>query len=149
MSTPSSFEPRRSSQWQNSFTSYPYARRVPSESAGESRKRAAALWASTVVCSTPDVRSLRLNRQCWPVPHRTKVWVALGTVYLIWGSTYLGIELAGETIPPLFAVGTRFVAAGLLMAAITVQRRGVHAFRVRPVELATAALVGLLLPGPH
>ncbi|TMM10862.1 MAG: EamA family transporter [Actinobacteria bacterium] len=83
------------------------------------------------------------------VSHRTKVWVALGTVYLIWGSTYLGIELAGETIPPLFAVGTRFVAAGLLMAAITVQRRGVHVFRVRPVELATAALVGLLLPGAN
>ena len=81
--------------------------------------------------------------------HRAKVWVALGTVYLIWGSTYLGIELAGETIPPLFAFGTRFVAAGLLMAAITVQRRGVHVFRVRPVELATAALVGLLLPGAN
>src|SRR5438477_628562 len=35
------------------------------------------------------------------------------------------------------------------MAAITVQRRGVHVFRVRPVELATAALVGLLLPGAN
>ena len=81
--------------------------------------------------------------------HRTKVWVALGTVYLIWGSTYLGIELAGETIPPLFAVGTRFVAAGLLMAAITVQRRGWHVFRVRRVELASAALVGALLPGAN
>ena len=81
--------------------------------------------------------------------HRSNVWVALGTVYLIWGSTYLGIELAGETIPPLFAVGTRFAAAGLLMAAITVQRRGADVFRVRRVELASAALVGLLLPGAN
>ncbi len=42
--------------------------------------------------------------------HSARVWIALGTVYLIWGSTYLGIELTGETIPPLFAVGVRFSA---------------------------------------
>ena len=83
------------------------------------------------------------------VSHRAKVWTALGTVYVIWGSTYLGIKLAGETIPPLFAVGTRFVAAGLLMAGITVWRRGPKVFRVRPAELASAALVGALMPGAN
>lgn len=81
--------------------------------------------------------------------HRTRVWVALATVYVIWGSTYLGIELAGETIPPLFAVGTRFVAAGLLMAAFTAWRRGAHVLRVRPRELGAALLVGALLPGAN
>jgi len=81
--------------------------------------------------------------------HGAKVWTALGTVYVIWGSTYLGIELAGETIPPLFAVGTRFLAAGLLMAGFTAWRRGPRAFRVRPAELASAALVGALLPGAN
>ena len=79
--------------------------------------------------------------------HRTKVWFALGTVYLIWGSTYLGIELAGETIPPLFAVGTRFVAAGLLMTTFTIRRRGARVFRLRPAELASAALVMFMTPG--
>jgi drug/metabolite transporter (DMT)-like permease len=83
------------------------------------------------------------------VSHGAKVWVALATVYVIWGSTYLGIKLAGETIPPLFAAGTRFVAAGLLMAAFTAHRRGVRALRVRPLELASAALVGVLLPGAN
>jgi drug/metabolite transporter (DMT)-like permease len=78
-----------------------------------------------------------------------RVWTALGTVYVIWGSTYLGIELAGETIPPLFAVGTRFVAAGLLMAALTAWRRGPRALRVRPAELGAAVLVGALLPGAN
>ena len=81
--------------------------------------------------------------------HRAKVWTALGTVYVIWGSTYLGIELAGETIPPLFAVGTRFVAAGLLMLGFTAWRRGFGVFRVRPAELATALLVGALMPGAN
>jgi drug/metabolite transporter (DMT)-like permease len=83
------------------------------------------------------------------VSHRSRVWVALATVYVIWGSTYLGIELAGETIPPLFAVGTRFVAAGLLMAAFTAWRRGAHVLRVHPRELGAALLVGALLPGAN
>ncbi|MGZ4382531.1 MAG: EamA family transporter [Gaiellaceae bacterium] len=78
--------------------------------------------------------------------HRARVWVALWTVYVIWGSTYLGIELAGETIPPLFAVGTRFVAAALLLLAFTAWRRGTGVLRVSRGELASCALVGTLLP---
>jgi drug/metabolite transporter (DMT)-like permease len=79
----------------------------------------------------------------------TKVWVALGAVYVIWGSTYLGIEMAGETIPPLLAAGSRFVVAGVLMAGWVLWRRGAAAFRVSRVELASAALIGLLLPGAN
>ena len=81
--------------------------------------------------------------------HRGKVWVALWTVYVIWGSTYLGIKLAGETIPPLFAVGTRFLAAGLLMAGYTAWRRGPRVLRVRPVELLSCVVIGALLPGAN
>jgi drug/metabolite transporter (DMT)-like permease len=87
--------------------------------------------------------------QCCGMPHRTKVWVALGTVYLIWGSTYLGIELTGETIPPLFAVGVRFLAAAALMFAFTLWRSGRAALRVGRRELAACALVGALLPGAN
>ena len=81
--------------------------------------------------------------------HRAQVWVALWTVYLIWGSTYLGIELTGETIPPLFAVAVRFVIAGALMAGWVAWRRGAGALRVRGAELGSAVLVGLLLPGAN
>lgn len=81
--------------------------------------------------------------------HGAKVWVALGTVYVIWGSTYLGIELAGETIPPLFAVAWRFVAAAVLMAAIVAWRRGLSALRVSRAELGSASLVGVLLLGAN
>jgi drug/metabolite transporter (DMT)-like permease len=80
---------------------------------------------------------------------RAKVWTALGTVYLIWGSTYLGIELAGETIPPLFAVGVRFLAAATLMFAFTAWRRGPQVLRVDRRELASCALIGALLPGAN
>ena len=44
------------------------------------------------------------------------MWTALWAVYIIWGSTYLAIAIAGETIPPLLAVSTRFIAAGAIMA---------------------------------
>jgi len=80
------------------------------------------------------------------VSNRTRIWIALWTVYVIWGSTYLGIELAGETIPPLLAVGTRFVAAALLMFAFTAWRRGRGVLKVTLAELASCALVGTLLP---
>jgi drug/metabolite transporter (DMT)-like permease len=83
------------------------------------------------------------------VSHGAKVWVALATVYVIWGSTYLGIELTGETIPPLFAVAVRFICAGLLLAALTRWKRGRHVFRVTKAELGSAILIGALLPGAN
>ncbi len=81
--------------------------------------------------------------------HGAKVWVALWAVYIIWGSTYLGIELAGETIPPLFAVAWRFLVAGALMAGWVAWRRGFSALRVSRAELGSAALIGVLLPGAN
>jgi drug/metabolite transporter (DMT)-like permease len=83
------------------------------------------------------------------VSHAARVWVALGTVYLLWGSTYLGIELTGETIPPLFAVGVRFIAAALLMFAFTAWRHGTQALRVNRRELGACAVIGTLLPGAN
>ena len=43
------------------------------------------------------------------------LFLAFGAVYVIWGSTYLAIRVAVETIPPLLMIGTRFGVAGLLM----------------------------------
>lgn len=43
---------------------------------------------------------------------------ALATIYLVWGSTYLGIALAIETLPPLLMAGARFLLAGALLYAV-------------------------------
>src|SRR5881398_3590221 len=51
-------------------------------------------------------------------PKQTRVIVAFAALYLIWGSTFLGIRFAIETIPPFLMAGARFVAAGLIMSAI-------------------------------
>ena len=38
---------------------------------------------------------------------KTKVWLALFAVYLVWGSTYLAIRFAVATLPPFLMTGTR------------------------------------------
>lgn len=78
-----------------------------------------------------------------------RTWLALSSVYVIWGSTYLGIALAGETIPPVFAAGVRFLLAGALMAGWVALRRGRAPFRIARRELASAVLVGVLLLGAN
>src|SRR5437667_11894384 len=49
---------------------------------------------------------------------RTIVIAAFAALYVIWGSTYLGIRFAIETIPPFLMAGARFVLAGVIMYAI-------------------------------
>jgi drug/metabolite transporter (DMT)-like permease len=83
------------------------------------------------------------------VSHNAKVWIALWTVYILWGSTYLGIELAAETMPPFFGAGTRFLIAGTLMLGLVAWRRGSAALRLTKAEAASSAIVGLLLPGAN
>src|SRR5438046_10000194 len=44
------------------------------------------------------------------------VWLALGIVYVVLGSTYLAIAIAVQTLPPLFYSGVRFAAPRLILA---------------------------------
>lgn len=45
-------------------------------------------------------------------PSRAALWLAFAAIYLIWGSTYLGIRVAVETMPPFLMAGARFAIAG-------------------------------------
>jgi drug/metabolite transporter (DMT)-like permease len=51
-------------------------------------------------------------------PSRLIILAAFAALYLIWGSTYLGIRFAIETIPPLLMAGTRFLLAGFILYGI-------------------------------
>ena len=51
-------------------------------------------------------------------PHRVKIILAFAALYLIWGSTYLAILFAIQSIPPFLMAGARFLLAGLIMFAI-------------------------------
>jgi drug/metabolite transporter (DMT)-like permease len=48
-------------------------------------------------------------------PSRTAFILAFAAIYIIWGSTYLGIRVAVETLPPFLMAGTRFAIAGILL----------------------------------
>lgn len=78
-----------------------------------------------------------------------QVWLALWTVYIVWGSTYLGIRVVVESAPPLLSTGTRFFLAGAIVYAWLRLRRGREAVRLEPRLLGAAAVVGcLLIAGP-
>ena len=49
------------------------------------------------------------------VPTRSALIVAFATIYLVWGSTYLGMHLAVETMPPFLMAAARFLIAGSLL----------------------------------
>ena len=72
-----------------------------------------------------------------------QVWVALTVVYLVWGSTYLGMRVMVETIPPLLGSGIRFLAAGVVLYPFLVVRRGWAGVRVGIREAAASSLVGI------
>src|SRR5438552_15523706 len=51
-----------------------------------------------------------------------RVYAALATVYLVWGSTYLGIAVSNRTLPPLLMSSARFVLAGAVLFLWAVKR---------------------------
>lgn len=83
-------------------------------------------------------------------PSRVTVVLAFAAVYLIWGSTYLGIRFALETLPPFLMVGVRYLVAGGLLLGWAWLRGGLRG-PGKTLSLASwrAALIagGLLLVG--
>jgi drug/metabolite transporter (DMT)-like permease len=75
------------------------------------------------------------------------VWGPLVALWLIWGSTYLGIAVVIESMPPMIANGFRFVAAALVLGTILVIRSGVSSLRVTLPELRSLAIMGVALLG--
>ncbi|WP_326646493.1 EamA family transporter [Streptosporangium sp. NBC_01755] len=73
------------------------------------------------------------------------VWGALAIVYVVWGSTYLAIMIAIETMPPLLSGAIRFVTAALILGIAVRLLKGRESFRMTWKEAGGAALVGLLL----
>jgi drug/metabolite transporter (DMT)-like permease len=73
---------------------------------------------------------------------RASVWAALGAVYLIWGSTYLGISVVVETMPPFASASIRFLIAGSVLYLLRRLRGDPTPSRI---EWRSAAIVGLLL----
>lgn len=79
-----------------------------------------------------------------PRTHKGQVGLALAIVYLVWGSTYLGVHLALESLPPLLLSGLRNLLAGIGLFVFAARRKPVWPTLI---EVRNAALVGTLLVG--
>lgn len=73
------------------------------------------------------------------------VWAALGTVYVIWSTTFLAIRVTNETIPPLLGAAARFLIAGGALYAIVIRLGEREEDRPGPRQWRSAATVGALL----
>jgi drug/metabolite transporter (DMT)-like permease len=77
-----------------------------------------------------------------PKTSSLSIWAAMLAVYIVWGSTYLAIRFAIETLPPFLMASTRFLIAGAILYAFRRLRGDAAPQRV---EWRSAAIVGVLL----
>ena len=49
------------------------------------------------------------------VSYGPRVWFALATIYVVWGSTFMAVTIAVRDVPPLLAMGFRHVQSGALV----------------------------------
>ena len=77
-----------------------------------------------------------------------RIWLALGSVYLLWGSTYLGIKYAIATMPPLLMGSLRFLAAGGVLYLLAIRQGDTTKDRPGSKQwLAALAIGGAMLVG--
>jgi drug/metabolite transporter (DMT)-like permease len=74
------------------------------------------------------------------------VVVALVVVYLVWGSTYVGIRVVVKEAPPFLGLGWGYFVAAIVLAVRVATRGGFRRLRVTRRELLGCATLGLLLP---
>jgi len=98
----------------------------------------AALW--TVDCRLQGTALSETTSTAHP--SRASIVLAFAAIYIIWGSTFLAIRYAVETIPPFFMAGCRFVTAG---AALYLWIRVSGATRPSRRDWPGTALIGALL----
>ncbi len=85
---------------------------------------------------------MRSNSELAEAYPRARVLAAFAAVYLVWGSTYLAIKYAVQTIPPFLMVGSRFLTSGALLY-LWARWRGAE--RPTPGQWRDAAVAGVLM----
>jgi drug/metabolite transporter (DMT)-like permease len=73
---------------------------------------------------------------------KTKLWAALLALYIVWGSTYLAIRFAVETMPPFMHASLRFLISGVILC---IWRRAAGDPMPTKSNWKATAIVGTLL----
>jgi drug/metabolite transporter (DMT)-like permease len=74
-----------------------------------------------------------------------RVWLALMTVYLVWGSTFIALAIAVRDLPPFLAMAARHLVAGGLLIAIALPRGDRASDRIGRSQIMAAFVFGGLL----
>jgi drug/metabolite transporter (DMT)-like permease len=70
---------------------------------------------STALAAKPLAAAALPSEMTSAKPARSALILAFAAIYLIWGSTYLGMRVAVESMPPFLMAGVRFLTAGALL----------------------------------
>jgi drug/metabolite transporter (DMT)-like permease len=76
------------------------------------------------------------------VTDNIKISAAFATIYIVWGTTFLAIRFALETIPPFMMAGLRFTIAGLMLFAWSYYR---YSFKIILADLKLPVITGVLM----
>jgi drug/metabolite transporter (DMT)-like permease len=99
--------------------------------------------ASAPKFSPADVAaSLRQRAGAGAARPGVRIWLALGTVYILWGSTYLGIKYAIDTIPPLLMGSARFLLAGGVLYLLAIRTGDTRGDEVGARQWIAALVIG-------
>src|SRR5216117_2135306 len=80
-------------------------------------------------------------------PTGLALWANMAVIYVVWGSTYFGIAIAIETIPPFLMATIRFAVAGAILLAFDLLRHPEARRLPTRRQLLDSAIVGGLLLG--
>src|SRR4249920_1847855 len=74
-----------------------------------------------------------------------RVWLALGTLYLVWGSTFIALAIVVRDQPPLLAMSVRHLIAGTILLAFALPRGDRNGDRIGRRQVGAALVFGGLL----
>jgi drug/metabolite transporter (DMT)-like permease len=74
-----------------------------------------------------------------------RIWLALGVVYLAWGSTFIALAIAVRDLPPLLALSMRHVVAGAVLLAFALPRGDREGDRIGWTQIRAGLVLGFLL----
>lgn len=77
--------------------------------------------------------------------HDARIWLALGTVYVVWGSTFIALAIVVRDLPPLLAMSARHVVAGGVLLAFALPRGDREHDRIGTWQIGAALVFGGLL----
>jgi drug/metabolite transporter (DMT)-like permease len=77
--------------------------------------------------------------------HGVRVWLALGTVYVVWGSTFIALAIVVRDLPPLMAMAARHLVAGGALLAFALSRGDRRGDPIGRRQLGAALVFGGLL----